>query len=959
MTNVKNRNHAVKAIFRLFLKTSRKRLIPTILASIIIFTLLSTFLLTWFNYRYKSFYNTVEYSYDWCRDGEISVIYGSGLEEKLQESHSYFDLAVNEVHSIVDEIAHGMFDKYTASMYCLIDSIQYYPLTQSYSAGLLTLQQEAYEFLAENLIEGRMPSSKTELIYRSCNNTNPIYNLGDKVGLKVEYFETLFIQNFTIVGIIGDFSNNFYQEGFSNDIFSRFSDYQEGYYQFDLDLFFTAPRNFVEIMSFYPAGFVHELTLNIDFDYQISIQNFRNIKEIVNKINDIQSNYQNYEYLPSKRHVFCLDLEDLIFDFQKSWSYQTVKIFASGIPAILLFSLICIEIFNIGNYEKSAQFRLFKLYGLEFRMLRRILLAENFIIASLGLFFGVLLGTLFGYFFTLGIGIANFGFYLNAFLEPVVFVAIIVLFTALFVGGYVIELLFAKKTVQLTFEIFKSKRKKRIRKFLGSIETILFLLGVIIIGFGVVGWIIFGVYYSGNSYQILSLEVISIFFIVIGALLVLASTFLIFSRLVVILWRFIGEQIWKRRKGYFTLALKQLSIYSKDFQRTIFAMFMICLCVTPGLILTRSLSDHLVMEANHKVGFSDLLIQRESNNFQVIENISSIDGVELVTGVEVITLQEYGYVRSPIDEITFNVGVLNIYNVSEFVEIISPNFPRKSEYSLEEISTLETNMTYMMSSKYAHREKYDRGRIYSSSEITNPYKRSYEMTFVNIFDSFPLLPYKSYNYFISLKEESYNLVMSNLTTSQIMNNLDPLTKDLSKYYILAKIYQTANKTAIIEEIKNLPFSLSVVTYEEELNSLQLGVNEFRVAFFTVVTIIALFALLFFGFLSARNIYTQRLRIIESEYQVGAKRFQIWGNFSIEFSLVVFIPLLISMLLTSIILHEVFGFLLEIPQTFKKFVPWLPVWLMGLIILFCITVVFCGWLLEMMNRVNKYRPTRQE
>lgn len=955
-------NLAVKTITGLFLKTNKKRLIIAIIISIIIFTLLSSFLLTWFNYRYRFFYNA-EASYDWYRDNQTSVTYTTGLEEKINESSFNFDLAVDEIYSTANAIASGLFDNYTASMYSFLDSVKYSPLTQSYSASLFTLQQEAYEFLADNLIEGRMPNNKTELIYRSFNTSNPIYNLGEQVGLQVESF----VQNFTIVGILGDFLHSFYQEGYSNDLFHHITSFRDGYYQFVRDFFLTTHQNFVEIMSFYPAGSIQMLSLDIDFDYQLTIENIRNLKEITNKINVIQWSILDYDYLPSKNHNFCSDLESFIVNFQISWNYQTVKTFSMGVPAIFLLSLICIEIFNIGNFEKSAQFRLFKLYGLEFRIIWRILFVENIIIASLGLIFGVLLGTLFGYFFTLGLGNMIFESYLNAFLEPVVFVAIIVFFTAIFVGGFVIELRFAKRTVQLTSEIFKSKRKKPIRKFFTSIETLLILLGAIILVIGFTGMFLLQAFYlenvyASNKFEIISLELIFMFLTVIGGSLIFISIFLILSRLVVILWRFIGEQIWKRRKNYFTLALKQLSIYSKDYQRIILAMFMICLCVIPGLILVKSVDDHLVTEANLAVGFSDLMIDTGgNNNFQIIENISSIDEVELCTGVEVITLTERSNIRATnSNDRVFSVDILNIYNVSEFVTVISTNFPNKMEYSLEDISQLETSMTYMMSSKFAHKEKYDRGRVYKSSKIAYPDEEPLNLTYVNKFACFPLLPIKPYNYFISLRTERYNLVMSNLTSSQLLDRVNFPTSIQSDYYILVKISPTANKTAISETIENLPFSLSVKTCEEQLNSLQLGeVNKFKEALLVIITIIASFAILLFGFLTARNIYTQRLRIIESEYQVGAKNYQIWGNFSIELFLVILIPLLVSVLITSILLYEIYRFLLDIPQISKEFVPWLPVWLVGLILLFCLIVVFCGWLPKMITRVNKYKPARQE
>ncbi|MBN1329875.1 MAG: hypothetical protein JXA54_10410 [Candidatus Heimdallarchaeota archaeon] len=387
MNGVEKREKRFKNIFNFYLKINKKRLIVTLIVSVIVFSLLTTFFLTWFNYRYNFFYST-EANYDWRRDNNISVIFSKGLEEKLQVSNSYFNLAVNEIYSAVNDIAPGMFNLYTASMYCQIDSIKYNPL-ETYSAGLYTLHQEAYNLLVDNLIEGRMPNNKTELVYRSSNPSDSNYLLEEQIGLEVVAYEECYVQNFTIVGILGNFSNSFYQEGYSNDIFKEVSYLHEGYDQFDFDLFFTSPTNFIQIMSFYPIDFIEKLTLNVDFDYHLTNENIRNLKRITNKLSEFQSNYQNYEYLPHKKPFFCLDLEEFIYNFQITWNYQTIKILASGIPAILLFSLLCIEIFNIGNFEKNAQFRLFKTLGVEFNVLQKTLLVENIIVTSFGLIIGV------------------------------------------------------------------------------------------------------------------------------------------------------------------------------------------------------------------------------------------------------------------------------------------------------------------------------------------------------------------------------------------------------------------------------------------------------------------------------------------------------------------------------------------------------------------------------------------
>lgn len=586
-----------------------------------------------------------------------------------------------------------------------------------------------------------------------------------------------------------------------------------------------------------------------------------------------------------------------------------------------------------------------------------MIVIENIILSSIGLLFGVLLGLLFGYLFTLRMGIRSFNFYINAFLELMVIATIGILFTIQFAGGSIIEASQARKTVELTSEMYKSKRRQLVHKFFTSKETLLFIAGIITAGIGIIGCLIVksNLYRLTDEYfnYILYYSKMLLFqiLIILGVVLLLSSLLIVFSRFIILLWRCLGEWFWKRRKNYFTLALKQLSVNSKDYQKTILVMFAICLCVTPGLIVTKSTNNHLQVEANFGIGLCDLLITGwDGENTTILQNISTINGVELCTEVEFLTVRwtAQGY----------EVTILNIFNTTAFTEVISPNFPDELvTYNLEDIAQLTTNMSYMMSAEYAHKERYDRGRIYTSSDIIDPAEEPNNMMYINKFDTFPLVEQPA-TYFNIYHEKRYSLVMSNLTVSQLKEKFEGESND-ELYYILVNISPDANQTAIITEIENVSSSLAVETFEERLQILQLSINDFQQSFFIIIMILASILLIFFGFVTAKDIYSQRLRITESKYNSGAKRSQIWGNFSIEFLVIISVPVFLSMLLTSILSYTVLGSLLGLPQVYKVFVPWLPWWLMGVIILMCVLVAFCGWLFEMIRHVNRYQPVKQE
>jgi len=950
-------NQRIKSLLAVFLKTNKRRLIISVTINIILFTLLSTFLFTWFNYRYKSFEN-YKTTYDWNNDDKISIrcynIFNLNGDTEL-----YFDLAIDELQTTLNAVRTNMFDNYTVLMNYILDSIDYNNANQIYTANLITLHQEAFDVLTNRLIEGRLPNNTSELLYYSSDLLSPIYQLGDQVGLQSTKDEITYNQNFTIVGVIDSVSYNLYQNGFSSDVFGLFSTSEQEFDQYKMDLFFTSPQYFLDIISNYPFSVTGKLSLMVDFNYQFEVKDIRNLLVIIKEINFIQY-YHDFEYLP-RTNLFCWDFESFVITFQANWFSQTIKVFILGAPIILFFSLIIIETINFGNYEKTAQFKLFKTYGLAFGTLRKILIIENSITTSIGAVIGVSLGLIFGFVISsFGLDIPNKGSFFNAFLEPTVYSTILALFSFIIIGGFITETHFAKKTVQLTSEIYKLKRKKYIQRLFTSLESLLLISGIITLVIGFLGWI----YIPDSSYvslTVLQLLGVFLFLLIIGVLFTLASVFLIVSRLVVIFWRYVGEKVWQRRKNYFTLAIKQLSIYSKDYKKVIFVMLLISLCISPGLVLKKSLNDHLVMEANLKAGFSDILVQSEVyNNTILMENISAIPGIDLITKVEKIKILELGNVKTtnPDDKI-FDVDILNIINVAEFIEIISSNFPDSCKYTLADISMLDSDMTYMMSSKFAKKEGYDKSEIYSSSKITSPDFDSYNMIFINKFDYFPLLPYKSYRFLENLLEEKYNLVMSNLTYSQLMDKFDETASVRTTNYILVKIAPTANKSLIVNEIKNLPYTIHVTTFEDELNAMKLEVNNFAFVYLLIITITSFSLIFFYGFLVARNVYKQRMRIIESEYNVGVNKHQIWLNFSIELFLVTIIPLFISAIVSSILLYTIYDYFLDIPQAYKNFVPWLPVWFILLIILFCLITILSGWLFEMWHQFHKYKSVRQE
>jgi len=176
--------------------------------------------------------------------------------------------------------------------------------------------------------------------------------------------------------------------------------------------------------------------------------------------------------------------------------------------------------------------------------------------------------------------------------------------------------------------------------------------------------------------------------------------------------------------------------------------------------------------------------------------------------------------------------------------------------------------------------------------------------------------------------------------------------------LLIKTTPDANITYIKEQL-SLGYGLYAISFDEFEEDLNNQVNHFGLNYFKIATILAIIASMFFGYITARNIYHQRLRIIESQYQIGAKRNQIWFSYTIELIVTIFIPLIIGLGVTQPILKYSTPFMMNLQTNYYNFHPWFPWWLFIIIFIMGYVIFISGWLLEIIPLVKKYRPIKQE
>ncbi|NHJ38722.1 MAG: ABC transporter permease [Asgard group archaeon] len=936
-----NQTHSFKVLFKIFFKTGRKRLLITTLTGIILFIALTAFFTSWITYRYNFFYDSVG-SKEWINDGKISNIESQYSEGPIDISITYFKNKIDESIQKLNAFVPKIGKDNTAALYTQLYHFE--PnLTERENMKFMTLDNDALNIVEDCLVEGRMPINYDEIIfYRT--NVSILFNLNQEITLGSNNSLTSHIYNYTIVGIVENVKSVFYLNDKSVDILNDITNYDSVEYD---EILFTTYDLYVENSEIL-VDYQGKTVFLIDFNYEFKPVHIRNIaKYLHNYLTEIIEDYFWHT------DGFCTDLYDELNTFNENWLNETLSIFSCGIPILLLFGLVCVEIFKIDTHYLESKFKIMKIQGMEYKVIKQMVLLENFISASIAFVSGILIGFFVGFFIFLGMGNYEVKEFILSLGEPVMLIALIILFLFFFIGGYIIENVLARRTTKTTSLRYKKKRTKIIRSIFTAQEFLLSLPGVGFIGIGLTGIvgiesISFGSSFAQYYYDLL----LSFWFItIIGLIFVLTALFLLLSRLISFLWRIIGKKIWDGTKSFITLSLKHISVYNKEYQRVILAMLIIGLGLTPGVVLKKSVNDHIKIESKLRVGYSDIIISRWSSAYDpLLDDISKIEGIERLTKVKLYTI------HTPIvGGVDYSIVLFSILNVSEFLEVINPQLFTDSCFTYEDIVELDNNMSYLMSNRYAKKNNYDQGEVFVTTMITNPYTVPYEMNYTNSFDIFPLMPQFDRGFFAF--RERFGLVTSELTAEQLLDFYSYQISISVRSDVLIKTISDANITNIHNEL--VEYGLKSISYLEVIEANSNQISAFGLNLFVLTSILAIITAMFIGFIAARNIYYQRLRIIESEYQLGAKRKQIWSSFTLELIFVTLVPILISFAVTMPILKYSSAFILFLSEYHLIFHLWFPIWIFILLVCLIVIAIIAGWLPEIIYLVRKYRPIKQE
>ncbi|NHK32587.1 MAG: FtsX-like permease family protein [Asgard group archaeon] len=938
-----------RKVLTIYFKASRKRIISMLIISTIFFLILTSIVLISFSIYQNSFYSYIETNHDWLKDNKISVRSGGSIEDSKTLDSNYLMKGINEVKTQLENIIPNI-QKRSAGV-IEISLFNFITYNSYFDIILSTFDDISLNLIENNLHSGRLPENSTEILYYNVFNQSS-YGIGDIFNITTDriYNSYPIITKCQIVGIVNNLESIYYNNNISTDILREIDNY-----------FITTSTFFYE--------FVNEienkdngLDVLIDFDYTFSVKHLKTNKYL--RALDDYSNWnkdKSFEFLPNPNPFhFCDDLLQALIKFKIDWYLTIFYQLLIASPLMFLFGFISVEIYRTGNYDKRAKYRLLKTYGMDNKSLSKFLFLENLILLGSSLLFGLCLSLFVDYFIVRSLNLTPNVSYIAGFSNLSSILVISFLFLAIFTINYIIDLVQLRKTKVTVMEQYKIKKKRFLSKIFSLPELNFLVPGLI---FAIFGLLILYLEFD-DAYNWID-NMLSFYFYIIfslmaflGILFLLMAILLFLRRGMIYLWSRIGGFIWKNTKSYFSLAIRQLSVYINDYKNTLMVIFLIGLTISPGLVISKSVELHNTLEANLSVGCTDILVENWDIDGNLESNISRIDGVELSTVLSNIAINMEGY--SVFDDSKYYLNLYVVNNITEFIEIVNFTLLKQDGYSKNDIVMLETDLTYLMNRKFARTNGFNRNKIFTTVGITPSIYEPKELIYINDFSYFPLIPRRKFEG--QLVNDIFNqpkyidLVVSNNTKDLILEYSG--RERNQEDYLLIKTTEGANITAINEELSS-EYHLTANSLEDYITNLDNKMNFIGLKLYLIISILAVMLIIIYGCFKATNLFKERQRILEIFIQNGARRWFIMGLFSIEFILVLLVPLIVTVLIPIPILTNFSSFLLNLVTEYNKFTLWYPWWiavLTGLIALFSVLI---GWFTILYPFIKKYRLSKHE
>lgn len=251
--------------------------------------------------------------------------------------------------------------------------------------NLLSFSKEAMEKLGIELINGRMPENKNEIVISNKMEEygNIKLELGEKIDLTLKNEENEKIETYEIVGIIDITDENIEPKFISYDV-------EDMYYTAITYLTDYKENDYLNVYTKYKnLETRNETTAKI---LGIDIQKFNQLKsnnKVITEENIYANDSNKYKYNANK-NLIELQTGDYI-DETKTMLYSVATVI---IIIIIITSVYCIKnSFNIAITEKIKYYGMLISIGATSKQIKRSVLYEAFILATIGIPIGIVLGT--------------------------------------------------------------------------------------------------------------------------------------------------------------------------------------------------------------------------------------------------------------------------------------------------------------------------------------------------------------------------------------------------------------------------------------------------------------------------------------------------------------------------------------------------------------------------------------
>jgi hypothetical protein len=935
-----------KELFRIFMKTGRRRIIFSIISGIIVFLAITSLCMVIYSHRFTLFNEYQTENIDWYNDDYISASTNLNRNNEVNFTN---DLIANFTADFKNTTEHLVPNLKITNTTSVISAQQFRatgsPIDPWLFYEFMAPDNRTYEALSRCLTEGRMPLNSSELLYYE----NELFYFPVNSTLTLNDYQSDFapIQVYTIVGIVGDVTETFQNEEISNDLFDWYFESHLLYNYYRLATFFTNYTNF-QIRMNNLDYYYGTVTYLVDYQYDCSALQLNKLREYIEEFP--ADTYQISSDVTLSYVLHAQDLKQLFINFSNIWIEQYSRIIGINAPLLFIIGLISVVTLNIGSKDLAATFRRMKLYGLNYGVIRQMIFLENLLFTIISFIGGTLIGFLTSYLFTFQTPDRPFNFYLNSVQEPLLLIALSSFIIGFFTLSFYLQNAIAKKTVGDTHEEYQVKRR-RIRNMFSTNE---FRLFVIVLIFTLVTVILYVLYtfVGPNVPMLTSFSYLTFFWFMITCSIafILTFLFLIIARVITLLWTLLNNRLWRNRLNIFSLSIKHLSDNRKIYQTTILAALIFGLVIIPGLAMESSIPAHLEKEAKLSMGNTNLIVTDWADPEEtILPQISSIQGIENHTEVRAYSIgndnQGSRYPRP------FQIYILAVEKPNEFIETIDFDL-FDDDISTEELLLMNNNSFAFFDKDFTQRYGIIPGEVHS----TQYYSRYvYDFTCIDSFNFFPLTPLPKKRIFSNI--DIFSIVTSRATAKEFTTSLDFSTDIYGESFLLIKTTNESSIQYVNEQLDNL--SLNTMTMEEYFDEYYSKIELFPKNNLFFFAFIAAFTLLFIGYFTGMKIFDDRIRIIESFYRIGAERGRILGLFTLELFFVNILPITIAMLASIPFVRFLAIYYLGVQEFYIPFTLGMPGWLFVVIILGGIAVSILGWLFAIVPSLYRYRPVKQE